>query len=249
MATPAKKPALRKKAPPKERPSTGRRWVDLDDVVDNRQAGGKTVPVTLLDKCLETLRFGGTVADAASRLSITKETFHEWVRKGESLAADLLSGRRTAASLDKNEARAVRFANETGQAIAERKLYLLSLLHQRAQGDGERTIVTEKLADDPANPGQLKVVERSTRVEQREPSEKAIMFLLERGYREDWGPHTVVTGPDGGPVKIEDTTPIDKLMAMLAAKAEQLQGVERMIAEAADRIAAPTTPTNGATHA
>lgn len=173
------------------------------DVVDGKE-------VTVADRILTWLRGGLPFETTVLRANISPGTAQHWLREAARVTERLLvnpDGPVTA-----HERELVEFSARVEQARAEGEARTFALLRSLAEGGIRREIITQKV-DAAGN-----LIERSTRVEMTLPSEKALMWLLERRYPDKYAKHIVYEQRGQDPLDDQDRAEhlVDALSSMLA---------------------------------
>lgn len=198
----------------------GRAPIDLDSVVDRTPDGQ---PITLMDRAVETLRFGGFTADVAARCGVSVATVREWERIGTATLVALQDGSKRTHQLTPAERNAARFVTACTKAEADGKMLLLGLAESLSRGGAVQKVTTVK-----AN-AKTGVVETTTKEIPALPDSQMIRWRLERRWPADFGPKQAVeiTGKDGGPVRLDIPESVRALYAGLDRLAtEKAEGPE-----------------------
>lgn len=212
------------------------------DVIAVRSDGAE---VTILDRAVETLKVGGFLNDAAARSGMDISTMQRWVRTGARLSREILQGTRTNADLTVEERDLVRFTAACAEAEAEGKMVLLGLAHRLSVGGIPMvTETTEEVEGvdplrDPetgaiVHPGFPRKVRTTRKTETAQPDGAMIRWRLERRWPEEFGrpaSRLELSGPDGGPVEVENRSPVDNLLARLQQIAGAQDAIDQAVTE------------------
>jgi hypothetical protein len=195
-----------------ERIGWGRPPRDPYDIIDYRErvteTGVDRIPVTVIDRVVETLQANAFIHDAAARSGLATETLRQWRRKGVEAQAALLSGKKKRSDLDTHTRRCVELASKMERAEADARVLLLGAITTMARGGLEQSRTVEKVD---ATTGD--VLERTEERRKLLPDPRSITWLLSHRYPADFAPRIEVTGPDGGPVQVESAR--DRLMSAI----------------------------------
>lgn len=214
--------AAERPGPGGRRPGAGRPPVDLHAPIARVDDGrGGVREVSRLDRVREVYRVCGFDKDAAARCGVAVDTYRGWLREGTRLRAALTAGTyidedgrpRTRGQLRKAERQLVELAETVEQAETEGRLMLLGLAEQLSRGGleaGEETVV------ETVTPQGSVVTERRRKSSRTLPDGAMIRWRLERRFPQDFGTRRVeLTGADGGPVQVEATPAVERLVEAL----------------------------------
>lgn len=162
----------------------------LNAVID--RIDGKDV--TVRDRILTWLRGGLPFETTVLRANISPGTAQHWLRESSRIAERRLIN--PDAVLTEHEEDLLTFNDEVEQARAEGMARTYALLRSMAEGGMVREVVMETrvLVPDPKDSTKLveRVTERKVRRETALPSERALMWILERRWPEHFARHVVV---------------------------------------------------------
>lgn len=200
---------------------------DLDEVVayvavldEQGRRTGEQRAVTLIERAVDAIRYGGTIREAAARCGVHVSTFYDWRESGVSARADVLNGRRTLGQLTKAERMHVQFDDRLTEAEAERAMLLTGLAFRLAQGIERQTTRRKRVGGE--------VVEEVLTSETAEPDMRAIQWLAAVTDPERFGTQRVElsgttkqehSGPDGGPIPydVRVSQVLERVRALKAA--------------------------------
>lgn len=153
----------------------------IDQVVATRNGQ----PVTAAERIVEIIRIGGYFEQAAAAAGVSKVTAYSWLRTGADATRrqHLLPD----TELTDHEVRCQQFSLDVAMADAEWEAQANATLEQLARGGIVQETVTEKVDADG------KLIERSTKRSTTLPSERVIMWRLERKHPDRYGHRVDVT--------------------------------------------------------
>jgi len=174
---------------------------DSGDVVGHRD-------VTIMDRIVEAIRTGASIADAANRAGMDESTLRKLRREGINHCAAFFGGKltRPRGSIEQK----IRLAQQMALAETEAKMALLATAGRLAHGGLTKTEIVEKT--DGAT-GIL--IERVHRTSTLGPDPGMVRWLLERRWANEYSARVEVTGAEGGPVAIDTGDARDELRRML----------------------------------
>lgn len=182
-------------------------------------------PIRVIDRAIEGYRTGASPGDIANLCGVARETVTEWVRRGTAVSADVYANRRRVADLSRHERKCFEFVQLTAQAEAEGKMFLLGLADQVAGGGYIVETITEKVD------AEGKVIERTTKRQAAPLDGAMIRWRLATRWPDEFSRRTDVhvAGPDGGPVRLDATPIIDRLLGELDRMADNLHESDALI--------------------
>lgn len=216
------------RAQPPRYPNGTRPTRDIYDIVAYTQAGA---PIRVIDRAVDTFRIGGSARDVADRCGIEQSVVREWIRRGTVVSGDLFAGRRTMGDLSRHERKCFDFVQLTAQAEADGKAYLLGLAEKLAQGGFVIETITEKI--EPGGDGKPdKLIERTTKRATAAPDGNMIRWRLATRWPAEFRDRSSLelTGADGGPVQIDASPIIDRLMGELDRIATNTEATDELLA-------------------
>lgn len=163
----------------------------LNAVIDHDTAGN---PITVRDRVLTWLRTGLPFETTVLRAGVSPGTAEHWMKEASRVSERLLMN--PDAAVTEHEAELVEFNHDLEVARAEGEARTFILLRQLADGGLTHTIITERcvIEPHPTKPGEYveRVIGRDKRIVTTLPSERAVMWLLERRYPSHYAKHVVV---------------------------------------------------------
>lgn len=165
----------------------------LDKIVHVRPNGQQ---VTAAEQVLERIRLGLDYTESADTSAISRVTLHHWRVAGAQARAKAAAG----GKLTKTDRQYAEFLNALERAHAEAHLERLAVI-QRATQPFTVTKVVTRTAVQPD--GTERVVERTTTTEQKAGQWTAAAWWLERRMPERYARRVEVSGPEGGPIPVE----------------------------------------------
>lgn len=199
--------ANRKRYPHGTRPTR-----DIYDIVGYTSGGA---PIRVIDRAVDTIRIGGSVRDVADRCGLDQSVVREWLRRGTAVSADIFGGRRLMGDLTRHERKCFEFVQLTAQAEADGKAYLLGLAEQVARGGFVVETVTEKVDPTKLVDGKPVVLERTTKRTLAAPDGPMIRWRLAARWPAEFRNRVEITGAEGGPVQVDASPIIDRLLSEL----------------------------------
>lgn len=172
---------------------------------------------TVAEHLVEAIRGGNYIETAAAMTGVGKSTVYGWLKLGADASRKLDKG----LDITEHEAKCRAFSDAVVQAQAQSEALDVAMLGALGRGGRKVVHVTEKR--DKNN----RVVEKVTRTETLPPSERALQWRLERRFPDRWGRKVELSGPNGGPIEI-DQTPSERLLATLAALADRQAAADRV---------------------
>lgn len=163
----------------------------LDQVVGHDEAGE---PVTVHDRIVGDLRVGTYMEHAAGHAGVSKQSVYQWMKDGANAYA--AKHRNPRLRLTAYQRRAMAFSDAVAEAQAEWWVRQEAMLERLARGGHQVVHTTVKLD------GQGREVERSTRTETLGPSERVLLWRMERKAPHLYGRRVELVGPEGGPVQV-----------------------------------------------
>lgn len=165
------------------------------------------IPITASERLCEVLRTGDFVHAACEAAHIDQSTYYGWLAKGADAARKFAAGER----LNANERRYAEFVTTARDAETEGRRRILGAISTHATTGAVVVTKTKKLD------ARGKVIERTIREEHRPADPSSAQWMAERRWPKDWNrrQQLEVSGPEGGPIKIE--SPLADLMSRLDA--------------------------------
>lgn len=212
------------KPKPKRQHNTGNpphRPATLGAVVDRRNG----VAVTAVDALVERLRGGAYREEAARSVGIQKQTLYNWISAGAKARAAKARGEK----VERTQLQYVRFLDAIEEAEAQAMQQDWLRLGALAEGGLTTTTVREKVEVVTNAEGKEteRILERTITTEVAMPSERALMWRMERRWPHRFGRRVELTGADGAPLVPKE----DRADALAAA----LEGFQAGVAAAEDR--------------
>lgn len=179
----------------------GGRPTKLEQTVRTRDDGS---PVTAGAEFIERIRLGLPHDQACASANVARNTVLGWRQKGGAALAKLARGER----VTKNERVYAEFVTTLERAEADAETSRLGVIERAARGG---TTVTEthetstRVADAQAPGGaRMVVTERRTVTKTLAPQWQAAAWWLERRIPHRYARRFEVSGPNGGPIPVED---------------------------------------------
>jgi hypothetical protein len=185
----------------------------IDEIVVYTPDG---IPVTAQDRLCEVLRTGDFVHAACEAAHIDQSTYYGWLAKGADAARKIAAGERVTA----NERRYAEFVTLARDAETEGRQRIVGAIASHATTGAVVVTKTKKLD------ARGKVIERTIREEHRPSDPSSAQWMAERRWPKDWNrrQQLEVSGPEGGPIKIE--SPLADLMSKLDAMDRREQAID-----------------------
>lgn len=167
-------------------------------------------PVTIIERVEQALRAGAFLHDAAARIGYPVETLRGWRKVGQRTIREVVQGKRRNDELTEHERECAQLAARMERAESDAKLMLLGHLGRLAHGNVERVETKVKV-------GPNGVAETTTTTMRGGPDGRALTWLLERRWPDDYGRSRLeLTGPEGGPIVVEAQSAADRLRTLIA---------------------------------
>lgn len=211
-------PTKRKsRAKPPEQHQRAGRPSPIDTIIGHHPDTGE--PITVADRIVNALQVGTYFEHATAGAGIRKETAYEWLRVAGRLRLRARGAPIT--NLDPkptgHELRCLAFSDAVDEAMGVLAIASMTLVERLARGGIPQVTVTEKV--DAAGV----LIERTTRTEHTLPSERALLWRLERRFPALYGNRVEVTAHVDGVVVQSVEERADELAGALDV---YLQGVE-----------------------
>lgn len=169
----------------------------LDKIVATRDDGTN---ITAAQQVIDRVRLGLDYTEAADTAAISRTTLHSWRLAGARARATAATG----AKLNASDRRYVEFLNDLESAQAEAHRDRLELVRTGSQPFTVTKVVERATVTTlPDGTEQLTVIERTTTTETKPGQWTAAAWWLERRMPALYARRLEVTGPEGGPIPVE----------------------------------------------